>query len=333
MNYLALLWAGIIAFGIIMYVILDGFDLGLGIMSIFVRDDHHRDLMISSIMPVWDGNETWLVFGGAALYGAFPLAFSTVLPTLYIPIIFMICALLFRGVAFEFRMKATHNSKKIWEWSFFVGSISATFFQGIMLGSFVHGFDFQSGQFILPGYDWLTPFSLFCGFGLMFGYVLLASNWLIVKTVGDLQNLCYKVSRTMLVIVAIFAVIVSIWSPFIDPRIAARWFDPQLMPYLSILPILTAGFFILHWLALNKRKEFQPFRLSVGIFLMCYAGFVVSSWPYIVPRSITFSQAAAPDKSLLFMLVGTVIMLPILLYYTYHSYKIFRGKVTEPIEY
>ncbi len=331
MNYLALIWIAIIAFGIIMYVILDGFDLGIGIMSVFMRNPHHRDLMISTIMPVWDGNETWLVFGAATLYGAFPLAFSIILPTLYIPILIMVCALLFRGVAFEFRLKST--SRKIWDVAFFVGSITVAFIQGTILGTFVQGFDVGPNQLVIPAYDWLTPFSATCGIALIFGYVLLGANWLIAKTVGELQNLAYKISKSALIIVAFFAAVISLWSPFIDPNIKARWFNPSIMPYLAILPLTTGIIFIIHWVSLIKRREYWPFWLSIALFLLCYIGFIISSFPYIVPHSITFIQAAAPNNSLSFMLVGACIMLPILLYYTYHSYRIFSGKVTDVIGY
>jgi cytochrome bd ubiquinol oxidase subunit II len=328
---LAFLWVGIIAFGIILYVILDGFDLGIGILAPFFKSSH-RDIMISTIMPVWDGNETWLVFGGAALYGAFPVAFSTILPNLYIPILIMVAALLFRGVSFEFRLKDEEH-RKWWDVAFFFGSIVATFIQGVMLGTFVHGFKLQPAGATIPPYDWFTPFSVTCGIALIFGYMLLGSNWLIMKTTQDLQAKCYKFSKVIIIIVAAFAALLSLWSPYIDPRLWSRWFNPQTMPYLAVLPFVTGFTFLLHWFALEKKKEYAPFFLAIVIFLCCYIGFIISSYPYIVPRVIPFWQAAAPQGSLVFMFIGACVMLPVLLYYTYHSYKIFRGKVTEVIGY
>lgn len=326
-HLLAFIWLGIIGFVIIMYVILDGFALGVGILSIFNTNEHERDIMISSVMPVWDGNQTWLVLGGATLYGAFPLAFSTILPILYIPILIMVASLLFRGVVFEFRLKA-ERSKRLWEIAFFCGSLMATLAQGVMLGSFVEGYHDNVGH-----YQWFTPFAVTCGVALAFGYALLASNWLIAKTEGDLQNHSYITAKICLIAIAFFGIAISLWSPFVDPHIQARWFNPRLIGYLAVLPALTALVFFLHWVALKTRKEYSPFWLSICIFLFCYLGFVISVWPYIVPRTIVYTKAAAPETSLIFMLVGTVIMLPVLLYYTYHSYYIFRGKVTDVIAY
>lgn len=332
MNTLALIWVGIIAFGIIMYVLLDGFDLGIGILTVLLRNEHDRDIMISTILPVWDGNETWLVFGGAALYGAFPLAFSTVLPAIYIPIFIMVIALLFRGVAFEFRLKAI-RSKFFWEICFFIGSLLAAFIQGMILGTFVQGFDISSQSASLQVYQWLNPFGIMCGVALVLGYTLLGTNRLIAKTTGELQKSCYKIAEVLQYIILVCAIAVSIWSPYLHEVIRQRWFNPQNMPYLAILPILMLLFFVLHVFTLRKRYEHAPFWLLVGIFLTCYAGFIISSYPYIVPRQITYVQAAAGKSTLIFMLVGACIMLPVLLYYTYYSYRIFRGKITEKIGY
>lgn len=328
MDWLALAWVGIIAFGVIMYVLLDGFDLGIGIVSIFLNSDHDRDLVISSILPVWDGNETWLVFGGAALYGAFPLAFSTILPILYLPVLVMVVALLFRGVAFEFRLKA-ETSKRAWDIAFFAGSTVAAFAQGLVLGTFVLGFGKHSGNL----YQWLNPFALTCGLALVFGYVLIGSNRLIIKTEGALQQAFFRISKRVQFVILFFAIVVSVWSPYLDPTLPGRWFNPHYMPYLAILPIATIGLFVLHHYGLMKKHDYIPYWSTVGIFLTSYIGFMISTYPYIVPRIITYQQAAANHYTLLFMFVGACVMLPILLYYTYYSYKIFRGKVTEKVEY
>lgn len=329
MDLLAFIWLGIIGLGVILYVVLDGFDLGLGIVSPFISDPHERDIAISSILPVWDGNETWLVFGGAALYGAFPLAFSTLLPILYLPLLIMVIALLFRGVAFEFRMKA-HKSKHFWDKCFFSGSLLATLMQGVILGSFIEGYQLNRGYTF---YQWLSPFSLFCGVALVFGYSLLGVDRLIIKTTGRLQNHLYTLSKKLQYTILFAAVVVSIWTPYVDPAVYARWYNPHLMPILSVFPILTAAAFVLHLYGIQHQKERLPFYSTVAMFLLCYLGFIVSVFPFIVPRDITFSQAAAANNTLMFMLVGAVIMLPLLLAYTFYAYFIFRGKITKPLGY
>lgn len=333
MEFLALAWSGIIAFGIIMYVLLGGFDIGIGILSAFIRNEDERDLMISTILPVWDGNQTWLVFGAAALYGAFPTAFSTILPALYLPFFIMVISLLFRGISFEFRLKAI-KTKRLWDVCFFLGSIIATAAQGIILGSFVQGFALTStatGETLFP--IWLNPFSIVCALGLICGYVLLGVDYLIIKTSGELQKKCFRIANKMQYLILIGFIAVSIWSPYLDPAIKERWLNLNYMPYFAILPILTLVFFLLHWYAIHKKQEYTPFWYVIGIFLTSYAGFIISIYPYIVPRKITYLDAAAPNSSLMFMLIGAFIMLPPLLYYTYHSYKIFRGKVTQKMGY
>ncbi|MCD6039506.1 MAG: cydB [Gammaproteobacteria bacterium] len=329
MNILAFIWCGIIAFGVIMYVILGGFDLGVGIMSIFFKDEKERDLLMSAILPMWDGNQTWLVFGGATLYGAFPAAFSMILPIMYIPILIMVIALLFRGVAFEFRLKAI-KTKRLWELCIFLGSVFATLAQGLILGTFVRGFNLSPHVAKID--QWFNPFGIACAIALVFGYVLLGANFLIIKTSGELQEKNYKLASKIQYIILAAFIMVSIWSPFLDPAIRERWFDPNHMLYLAILPFVTLLLLCGHWVALKKKQEYLPFWSVIGMFLMCYLGFIISSYPYIVPRQLTYMEAAADRSSLLFMLVGACVMLPPLLYYTYYSYRIFRGKVTQ-IEY
>ncbi len=332
MSWLVLFWGGIIAFGVILYVLLDGFDLGVGILTPFIKNEKDRSIMISTILPVWDGNQTWLVFGGAALYGAFPYAFSQILPMLYIPLILMVVALLFRGVAFEFRLKSP-ETKHIWDYCFFGGSLIATFLQGMVLGTFVKGFQISTGETFTHMYQWISPFSILCGFALVFGYLLLGVDRLIAKTTGHLQELCYKYSMRLQVLIAIFAIIVSIWSPFLDPSLAKVWFNRSYMPFLAILPLATICLFAIHHNGLIKKQDHTPFWSLVGIFIMCYIGFGISTFPYIIPRHVTLMQAAAPEQTLKFMTIGACIMLPILFYYTYTSYRVFKGKVTESVEY
>jgi len=326
MDILALSWCGIIAFGVIMYVILGGFDLGIGIMSIFFNDEKERDLLMSAILPVWDGNQTWLVFGGAALYGAFPAAFSAILPLMYIPILMMVIALLFRGVSFEFRLKAI-RTKRFWEICIFLGSVFATVAQGLILGTFVQGFNLSPDARAIT--QWFNPFGIACAIALIGGYVLLGANFLIIKTTGQLQKKSYALSAKVQYFILAGFVMVSVWSPFLDPNIMDRWFNPKNMPYLAILPVVTLLLLMTHRFALKKKYEYLPFWCAIGMFLMCYLGFIISSYPYIVPREMTYVSAAADKSSLLFMLVGVCIMMPPLLYYTYYSYKIFRGKVVQ----
>lgn len=324
MNLLALIWSGIIAFGIIMYVILGGFDLGISMLTVFFKDEKKRDALVSAVLPVWDGNQTWLVFGAAALYGAFPLAFSTILPMLYTPIFLMVIALLFRGVSFEFRLKAV-KTKRFWEWCLFAGALVATVSQGLILGAFVKGF---SGDFFI----W-NSFGASCALFLVFGYILLGLDFLIIKTTGEIQEKTYAIASKVQYIILVGMMIASLWSPFLDPAIMARWFDLKNIPYLALLPVAATVLFLLHRRAIQKRQERMPFICAIGLFIACYIGFIISSYPYIVPRILTYDAASSDHSSLLFMLVGACIMLPPLLYYTYYSYKIFRGKITQSIGY
>jgi len=274
--------------------------------------------MMNTIAPVWDGNATWLVFGGACLYGAFPLAYSTLLPALYMPIMIMLAALIFRGISFEFRFKAT-VTKWIWDKTFFMGSLLATFMQGTILGAFIQGY-YAKG--------WYSPFSLMIGVALVVGYALLGSTWLIAKTVGDLQKFMYKIARFSLIGVGGFIALVSLLTPLVDPHVMERWFSIPNIYYLSLLPILTAVAWIFTWRSLLQEREFLPFYLSNGLFMFSYIGLAISIWPYIVPHKITIWQAASSPKSLSFLLVGVIILLPILIGYTLYAYSVFKGKVT-----
>jgi cytochrome d ubiquinol oxidase subunit II len=327
-QLLPLLWAGIIAFAVIMYVILDGFDLGIGILFPWLRDQQHRNIMINSIAPVWDGNETWMVFGGASLYGAFPIAYSTLLPILYMPIMVMLGALIFRGVAFEFRVKAD-KSRFLWDLAFSGGSTLAAFCQGLVLGTFVQGYVLNPS----PGeaYVWFTSFTVMTGVAVVAGYALLGATWLIMKTENDLQKDMYQVAKVLLFCIAIFIGIVSVWTPFIHADIYDRWFSLPNFFYLLPLPILTALTILYAAYCLHhptKTNERLPFILCICLFVFSYIGLCISSWPYLVPREITFWEAASSDKSLIFLLIGTIILLPVLITYSIYAYRVFKGKVT-----
>jgi cytochrome d ubiquinol oxidase subunit II len=323
---LPLIFAGLLAFIIIMYVILDGFDLGIGILFPYVANARQRDQMMNSIAPVWDGNETWLVFGGSILYGAFPIVYSTLLPTLYIPLTIMLAALVFRGVAFEFRFKA-HRSQIIWDIAFAAGSTIAAFCQGVVLGTFVQGYD-PSALSNGASYAWLTPFSLLSGIALVFGYALLGATWLIGKTTSDLQEKMFHTAKILLPIILLFIGIVSIWTPMISPYVWQRWFTMPNTLYLSILPLTSIVIAIFAWRALWQRREYLPFYLTITLFLLCYAGFGISAWPYLIPHQVTIWQAASNRSSLLFLLIGVSILLPILLSYSFYAYRVFHGKVS-----
>lgn len=326
-TILPLLWACIIAFGVIVYVILDGFDLGIGILFPWVRDPEFRSLMVNSVAPVWDGNETWLVFGGATLYGAFPIAYSTLLPALYMPIMIMVGALVFRGVAFEFRAKA-FRSRFLWDLAFSGGSTAAAFCQGVILGTFIQGHLLITA--LDRSYIWLTPFSITSGIGVVVGYALLGSTWLIIKTENDLQKDMYQAARTLLILVALFMLIISLWTPSISPVIYDRWFTLPNFFYLMPLPLMTLAATIFAFYCLqkpNQCNEKLPFLLSISLFIFGYLGLGISTWPYIIPRQLTIWEAASNAKTLIFQLVGTIILLPLLITYTLYAYKVFGGKV------
>jgi len=319
---LALAWAGIIVFGVVVYVILDGFDLGIGILFPFAHSHEDRDTMMNSIAPVWDGNETWLVLGGAGLFGAFPKAYAILLSGLYIPLMLMLFALILRGVSFEFRFKA-HRSRYLWDASFTVGSILAAFTQGVVVGTVVQGLPDPVTTF-----HWLTPFSMFTGLAVVCGYALLGSTWLVMKTEGGLQDWAYGKSMLLLPVLLVFVGGVSLWTPMIESRITERWFSLPNFYFLSQVPLLTLIIAGSLWYALKRRRNDRlPFVFGIALFLLSYAGLAISVWPYIVPWRLTFWQAASPESTQLFLLIGTLIILPFVLGYTVLGYRVFRGKV------
>lgn len=323
---LTLIWAGIIGFGIMMYVLMDGFDLGQGILYPFAPDEQSRDIMMNSVAPVWDGNETWLVLGGAGLLAAFPLVYSVFLPALYIGVFLMLAGLIFRGVAFEFRFKAT-TSKYLWSWAFAVGSTVASFAQGAVVGAYIQGFETEGLVYVGGPLDWLTPFTIVTGVGLVVGYALLGSTWLIMKTEGKVQEWAYKITPKLLIgLIAVF-VIVSIYTPFIDKRVQSLWFDK--ISVIWLLPILTLLCATILFRAVKKREDGIPFVSTMGIFLFTYLGLLVSKWPYIVPPNHTIYDAASSYNSQLFLLLGFLFVIPIVLGYTSWTYWVFRGKVKE----
>ena len=319
---LPLVWGAILALAVFLYVLLGGYDLGLGVLFPLAPTHQDRDAMMGSVAPFWDGNETWLVLGGGGLLAAFPLAYAVMLPALYIPIILMLIGLILRGVAFEFRFKAERH-RWMWDTAFTGGSILAALMQGAIMGAFVQGFTVVDNKFAGSTFDWVTPFSIVTAIALLSGYVLLSAGWLIMKADEALRDWAYAVARYALIALAVFIVIFSLWTPFAHPEIAARWFKPANMVMLSPVPLATAAAIAGLWIALKRRLRYAPFLLSVAIFLLCYTGFAVSLFPYIIPPSITLWQAAAAPESQLFMLYGAVPILPIILGYTAYSYYVF----------
>lgn len=324
---LPLIWAVIIGFGLMMYVIMDGFDLGIGILFPFVGDREDRDTMVNTVAPVWDGNETWLVLGGASLLAAFPLAYAAILSALYLPIIAMLAGLIWRGVAFEFRFKADEAHRPFWDKAFAWGSYIATFSQGVALGAFINGFAMTDGAFSGGALDCFTPFSLFTGFALLIAYALLGSTWLIMKTEGSLQSRMQTLARPVTLALLIVIAIVSLWTPLLHPAIADRWFTlPNLLFFLPV-PILVvlAAWGLIRTVASGRHAA--PFVLTLLLLFVGYTGLAISLWPNIIPPSMSIWDAAGPPQSLGFALVGALFIIPFILAYTAWSYFVFRGKV------
>jgi len=323
---LAIVWAGILAFAVFAYVVLDGFDLGIGILAPSARSDEEEETMIGAIAPVWDGNETWLVLGGGGLMAAFPLAYAVLLPALYAPLIAMLLALIFRGVAFEFRHREDGH-RRAWTFGFVLGSYVATLAQGVALGTVIQGIDVEGRSYAGGWFDWLTPFSLFTGVALLAGYALLGACFLIMKAEGPLQDRMFRLALPLGAAVLACIAVVSLWTPLLDAEIAARWFSWPNVAYLSPVPILVAAVAAGLLRSVAARREVMPFPMAILLFFLAYGGIGISLYPFVVPREITIWEAAAPDESLLFLLVGTSILIPIILAYTAYSYWVFRGKV------
>jgi cytochrome d ubiquinol oxidase subunit II len=329
---ITLVWAAVVAFVIIMYVLMDGFDLGVGILFPFTRSDSDRDVIMNSVAPIWDGNETWLVLGGTGLFAAFPIAYAVLLPAFYLPLLVMLLALIFRGVAFEFRFKSISN-RHWWDRAFAGGSTAATFAQGVVLGSFIQGVPVAERAYAGTALAWLSPFSLFCGLALVGGYAMLGAGWLIMKTTGDLQEWAYGKMRVVGVLVLAAIGVVSLWTPFIHSEIASRWFTAPNIYFLWPVPILVALAGVRLYFALERREERTPFLLTLALFLLSYLGLGISLFPYVIPPSITIWDAASPPSSQIFLLSGTLILVPIILTYTAYNYYVFRGKITPDVGY
>lgn len=325
--WLPVAWFAVIAFGVMMYVLLDGFVLGLGILAPFAEDDDQLDHMMNTAAPIWDGNETWLVLGGAGLLAAFPKVYALVLSALYLPVLLMLIALVFRGVAFEFRFKA-HTLRRAWGTAFWLGSVFAAFAQGVILGAIVEGMPLQAGKYVGGAFGWFSPFSMLTGVAVLTGYALLGATWLILKTDGKLQAMARTLARPLTLNVFAFIGLVSAWLPFLDSRVMARWFEGDRFLWLSPVPLLVLLATFALWRAIPRHdRDARPFVLSLSLFLLGFAGLLLGMWPYIVPPALTIWDAAAPPATQGFALAGLVVLLPAILGYTWWSYSVFKGKV------
>lgn len=322
---LPLISAGVVALAILLYVVLDGFDLGVGILFPFTADADERGLIMSTIAPVWDGNETWLILGGAVLFGAFPLAYAVALPAFYLPLFAMLAALIFRGAGFELRVKA--HRKGPWDVLFCAGSTLAAFCQGLLLGGLIQGVTVKDGMFAGGTFDWLTPLGLVAGIGVVGGYALLGATWLVLKTEGELQRKARGWSRLAVATVIAAMGVVSLVTPWLHAAVAERWFGGTHFLYLWPVPAAAGAAALALWVGVARGWERAPFLLAVALFLLGFVGIAVSLWPNLVPPSLTIWSAAAPRMSQLFVLVGVAICLPMILGYTWYAYRVFRGKV------
>jgi len=326
--YLPVIWATIIGLAVAIYVVFDGFDLGVGILFPFAESERERDQMMNSIAPFWDGNETWLVLGGAGLMVTFPLAYSIILPALYVPVIVMLLALVFRGVAFEFRWIGV-TSERHWTFAFAAGSALAAFCQGVILGGLIQGIKVENGAFAGGPFDWATPFAVLCGLGLVAGYGLLGATWLVMKTEGSVATRARIQAKLLLLAVLGFMAIVSIWTPIAFERIATRWFSLPNILFLWWVPAATALVAFAAWRWLDTERDALPFLAAIALFLLGYLGLLISNFPYLIPPSLTIWQTAAAPATHVFFLMGTLVMLPIILGYMIFVYWVFSGKLRE----
>ena len=330
MFELSFIWAGIIAFAVLTYVILDGFDLGVGILFPLAEAEREKATMMNSIAPIWDGNETWLVMGGGGLFAVFPLAYAVIMPALYMPIILLLLALIFRGVAFEYLWR-TERWKPVWDVAFFGGSLVAAFMQGIALGALVQGIEVADRAYAVGWWDWLSVFSGLTGFAVVVGYALLGATWIILKTEGALQRQMQGYAWWLGAGTLGFIGVASIMTPFQNPEYFARWFNLPGSVLSVAMPVAVAGAAWALFTGLNAGKDGQPFLAALSLFVLCFIGIGISFYPNIVPPSLTIAQAAAPDESLWFALVGTVVLVPMILAYTAYAYWVFRFKI-DPTE-
>lgn len=323
---LPLIWGGLIAFAVLAYILMDGFDLGVGILFPFLGGESHQDEAMTSVSPVWDGNETWLILGGGGLLAVFPLAYSVMLTALYMPVILMLLGLVLRGVAFEYRWR-TQRGRFIWDWSFTLGSLVAALCQGIMLGALIQGVAVEDRAYAGGWWDWLTPFSVFTGIALVIGYSLLGATWLVMKTEGLTQSRAQGMAWLAAPATLLMIGIASLWTVLMEPAYMERWFSAPQVYFVLVVPVLVLVFAIRLMASLNAHRDVQPFVFAQGLFVLCYIGLAISLFPNLIPPSVSLWDAAAPDTSLGFLLVGAVVLVPMIIGYTVFAYWVFRGKV------
>lgn len=322
---LVAVWAGLVALAMILYVILDGISLGVGLLFPTAKEERERDLLMGSIAPVWDANQTWLVFGGGAIFASFPVVYGVLSSALYIPLVAFLAGLIFRGVAFEFRANSVR--KDPWNKAFFWGSALAVVSQGLTLGGILSGISVKDMHFAGGPFDWFNPFSIMVGIALMPGYGLLAACYLALKTSGPVQDRAFGQARLAAMAVIGFMAVVTVWTPLHYPLVMTNWFSVPRIYFVWIFPSFGLVCFLALLRSLKARRELAPLLWSVGLFLSGYLGLVTSFYPYAIPPSVTFREAAAQKETLSFLLWGALIVLPVVVAYLVYSYKVFRGKV------
>jgi cytochrome d ubiquinol oxidase subunit II len=331
MMVLIFIWGGLIGLAIILYVILDGAALGVGLLFPSGTNEKERSILINSITPVWDANQTWLVFGAGAIFVAFPVLYGVLSSALYIPLVTLLGGLIFRGVTFEFRAQASR--KEPWNRAFFIGSLAAVLSHGFVLGGLLSGVTVKGGLFAGGALDWLNPFSVMVGIALVPGYILLGSTYLLMKTEGPVQERAYRQALWSGLAVLGFMAMVTIWTPYHDPLVWKNWFSPPRIYFVWVFPLLGLIAIVLLMKSLKARREGGPFIYSIGLFLSGYFGLITSLYPYAIPPTVTLQQAAAQPETLRFALLGGVIVLPVVIGYIIYSYAVFRGKVGAEEEY
>jgi cytochrome d ubiquinol oxidase subunit II len=320
----AMFWVCVLAVSILFYVLLDGFDLGVGILFGFTLNEQRRREMLAAVAPLWDGNETWLIVAGVVLWGAFPIVYATLFSAFYLPLLVMLAGLILRGVAFEFRNK-TERLRWVWDLSFAGGSLVAAFIQGLMVGALVEGLPISDGQYAGGEFGWLSPFSLLCGVGLCLGYTLLGACWLIKKCEGDVRDAAYSLIPYLAIGLLVFLIVVFAYALVEDLRVISRWLE---RPYLFVFPAIGIVAAIVLAASVRQRRDGLPYYMIVLIFAAAFGTLAISFWPYMIPFTITIEDAAAPHSSLTFMFWGEgLFVFPLLLIYTAVSYSVFRGKV------
>lgn len=324
-HILATAWFAIIGFFLVIYVVLDGFDLGVGVISLFVGDEQRRAVMMSSLGSIWDANETWLVVIGGTLFGAFPLVYGTVLNGLYIPIIAMLLGLMLRGISFEFYELS--DNKPFWSFVFGFGSLIAALAQGLALGGLLNGVRVSHGVFVGGVMDWLSPFTAFVSIGVVSGYAMLGTTYLIMKSAGSMQAACFDRAPWLALIMMAAAGVVTVWTPIAYPVVYARWFSPEHVVYFASLPLAAVFSFVMLWRALRRRYDVAPFVWTMLIFVFSFIGLAATWFPYIIPGQVSIDQAAAHNNTLVFMLIGIGMLIPVMLTYNIYQYIVFRGKI------